>query len=241
MRSKALGFRNPAWLLCGVLCLSGVESLTGAPLLADTLPVTTLPGEPSTAGTRISQRQADRAFERGDFERAHRIFLRKLAPKGDKHAHYMLGHHYREGLGVPADRARALAWYALAAERGAVGARATAAQLSETLSERERERADVIFAELQERYGDRQLLVKAIRRDMRELRRRTGSRVGGGTSPTRVITEFGTITGDQYYDALEARIQLRTQILGGNVTLGELELIDTPEEEPSESPQSEEP
>ena len=144
----------------------------------------------------------------------------------------MLGHLNENGLGVPRDPARALAWYALAAERGSEGARASAEQLTAALSASEQERADELFAELLERYGDRRLLVKAILRDERELRRRTGSRVGSSNKPMLVIAPDGrTVSGDQYYDALRARIEFRRQWLGGTVTIGEFELIDTPEDE----------
>ncbi len=43
-----------------------------------------------------------------------------------------------------------------------------------------------------------------------------------------------TVSGDSYYEALKARIDLRRQWLGGTVTLGEFELIDTPGEETAE-------
>ncbi len=220
-----------------MLCLlTATLTPTGSAQAAEEpLPVTTLPGEGSSAGTRIAQRKADKAFERGDYERALRIYERKLAPKGDKHAHYMIGLHHQNGFGVKQDLPRALAWYALSAERGSVPAAQLVAYLSDLLDASQQQRADEIFAELQQRYGDRELLVKAIKRDQRELRNRTGSRVGGGTSPTLVILDDGrTLTGDQYYDAIDARITYRAQLLGGTVTLGELKLIDTPSEEAAE-------
>ncbi len=153
MNTPRPGLRQFAWSLCGVLCLSGTPLLatTG---MAQPMPVTTLPGEPVTRSVRNLQRKADKAFERGQYERAHRVYLKKLAPKGDKHAHYMIGHLNEHGLGVPQDRARALAWYALAAERGAVGAKAVAERLMGELSDDERERADVIVAELMGRYSE---------------------------------------------------------------------------------------
>jgi hypothetical protein len=43
-----------------------------------------------------------------------------------------------------------------------------------------------------------------------------------------------TVSGDQFYDALKARIEFRRQGLGGTVTLGEVELIDTPEDDATE-------
>jgi hypothetical protein len=52
-----------------------------------------------------------------------------------------------------------------------------------------------------------------------------------------------TTSGDQYYEALRARIKQRWQWLGGTVTLGEFEVIE-PEDEASardEAPVSQEP
>lgn len=236
MSPKSFVLKNVARALCGALCLT-----IGAPLLAgtasaDELPLTTLPGEPPNQFTRIHQRSADRAFQKGDYQRAHRIFLKKLAPKGDKHAHYMIGHLHHHGLGVQQDLPRALAWYALSAERGADGAREAAEQLTLELDEAERQAADGIVAELIKRYGDRTLHVRALHRDERELRRRTGSYVGNNIKPTNVLTPNGTVTGDQYYQYIEDRIRFRLQLLGGKVTLGEFELIDTPEEQSEEDP-----
>lgn len=209
------------------------------PVAADALPITTLPSEPVTRSVRNLQRKADKAFERGQYERAYRVFMNKLAPKGDKHAHYMIGHMHHHGLGVDKDPVRAVAWYAIASERGAEGARNMGLQLLETLDESEQARADALVVELMNRYGDRPLLVRAIRRDMRELKMRTGSYLGAGSSQLRILSpdSTGTTTqsGDDYYDILKARIALRTQMLGGNVTLGEFELIDTPEEESVEA------
>ncbi len=219
------------WLAVVVFCLSAGTTLLALHVTADELPVTTLPGEPPNNFTRIHQRSADRAFEKGKYEKAHRIYLKKLAPKGDKHAHYMIGYLNHQGLGVSKDLPRALAWYALAAERGSAGARVAAEQLTLELDEAERRRADEIVAELVERYGDRTLLVRAIRRDQRELRQRAGSYIGSNIKPMNVLTPNGTVTGDQYYGSIEDRIRYRLQLLGGRVTLGEFELIDDPEEE----------
>lgn len=219
---------------CGAAGLWGAAPLIDAGPRADTLPITTLPGEPVTRTVRNLQRKADRAFERGDYGRAHRLYLNKLAPRGDKHAHYMIGILNEHGLGVPRDPVRAVAWYSVAAERGATEAGVVGARLLETLSATEREQADELFAELLARYGDWRLHVEAVRRDMRELRRRTGSYLGSYSGPMLVAfpsNSFrGLETGEQFYGALEARIEARLQLLGGNVTLGQFELIDTPEE-----------
>lgn len=109
MPIKPLSVRTFALVLFSAIGLSGAIPPFAAPGFADTLPVTTLPGEPVTQSVRNLQRKADRAFEEGDYERAYRVFRNKLARKGDKHAHYMIGHLYEHGLGVPKDPARAVA------------------------------------------------------------------------------------------------------------------------------------
>ena len=57
------------------------------------------------------------AYERGDYETAHREFL-KAAEQGDARAQYNLGVMYGKGEGVPQDYAEALRWYRQAAEQG---------------------------------------------------------------------------------------------------------------------------
>jgi len=228
-----------AWLLFGALCLVGASPLVPGEGFADPLPVTTLPGERPSNFTRMYQREADEAFQEGDFERAHDLYLKKLARKGDKYAHYMLGHLNEKGLGVPKDPSRALAWYVLAAERGAGAVKEIAQRLESKLTDSERHRADTLMVELEARYGDRRLLARALRRDERELRNRTGSRLGAGTSPMLVVAPDGTtISGDQYYQILEDRIAYRRELLDGTVSLGEFELLDAPEDE---APDAEEP
>ena len=56
------------------------------------------------------------AHTRGDFETAHRIFL-KLAKKGHVEAQYNLGVMYEHGRGVPKNHKEAVKWYRLAAEQ----------------------------------------------------------------------------------------------------------------------------
>lgn len=212
-------------LVCGLgLASSSAFAITSA--VRDDFPLTTLPGDPTRYYTRMRQEQADQAFTEGDYERSYRVYRKKLVPKGDKHAQFMLAYHHEHGLGVPKDLPRAQAWYVLAAERGADSAQARAEQLSERLSGTDQQRAEEIQNDLFERFGDQVLLRRALRRDQRTLRSRTGSYLGANVKPMRVLTGWGTVTGDTYYDLLEARIQLRLAWLNGTVTLGDLEVIE---------------
>jgi TPR repeat protein len=49
------------------------------------------------------QAKAEELFEREDYRRAHIIYLKDLAPIGDKYAQYMLGFMTASGLGVEQD------------------------------------------------------------------------------------------------------------------------------------------
>lgn len=190
---------------------------------------TTLPGEPVSLQVRYAQERAERAFEKGDYDRAHWHYQTVLAPAGDKYAHYMLGYLHEQGLGVPRDPARALAWYRLAAERDYELLVRAYETLAADIGPDQRERAEDVFEELRERYGDRTLLTRAIQRNERNLRRRTGTNTGGYTGPLFIIEplKMGRVSsGESYYEALEARIEMQTELLGGSVELGELELID---------------
>ena len=57
------------------------------------------------------------AYERGDYETAHRGFL-KAAEQGNAAAQYWLGWMYDKGYGVPENDSEAIRWYRKAAEQG---------------------------------------------------------------------------------------------------------------------------
>lgn len=199
---------------------------------------TTLPGEAPSALVLAAQERADKAFAAGDYDRARWQYEKVLVPAGDKYAQYMLGFLHLHGLGVDADRARAFAWYRLAAERRYEPLVAARDELAAALTDAERARADALFAEIEPRYGDRELLTRAIRRDQRLLRERTGSRTGGYMGPLTIYLPNGmTLDGDEWYRMIERRIEFRLELLGGRVEFGELELIDEPVEERDELPE----
>ncbi len=198
-------------------------------LVADAAAATTLPGEIPSIQVFSSQKRAEKAFDAGHYERAHWHYLKVLAPAGDKYAHYMLGHMNEHGLGVPRDPARALAWYALSAERKSDLLSANYRRLLGELDASQHAQALAIHEGLLERYGDRTLLAQAIKRDEFSLRMKTGTRTGADVAPMRILLPSGrTVEGNRYYDHIEERIEFRTQLLGGTVTLRELELIDEP-------------
>jgi len=72
--------------------------------------------------------EATRAFEKGDYETAHRI-IRPLAEKGSPEAQCNLGLMYFQGLGVPRDPAESAKWYGKAAEQGNAEAQMSLARM----------------------------------------------------------------------------------------------------------------
>lgn len=69
------------------------------------------------AGCADSDADPLKAFQRGDYEAALRVW-RQRAEDGDPAAQNYLGVHYHLGLGVPSDYKQAVQWYMKAAENG---------------------------------------------------------------------------------------------------------------------------
>ena len=186
------------------------------------------PGIPNTERVIHLKKKADRLFEEGSFRKAHFVYWTDLAPYGDKYSQYMVGFHLLHGLGVTRDRVEALAWFRLAAERGNPMLIEARDLLRAQLERTELERADDFFAELQEEYGDRALLQRLVRQDLKRLRSMAGTRIVGGISgPGRVILADGSsMDMSNYAQAIKSRMERRLEYLRGYVDYGELELIE---------------
>ncbi len=137
--------------------------------------------------TLTVQRKVDELFERGDYERAYFIYRNELAPAGDKYAQYMIGYMHLMGMGAAEDPGAAFAWYRLAAERGTAEFAAVRDQLGRDLDASQRRRADALYPELRREYSDLVVLLAAIKRDLRELKAKSGSRLAGRTNPMTVV------------------------------------------------------
>jgi hypothetical protein len=164
------------------------------------------------------QAKAEELFDRGDFRRAHVIYLNDLAPIGDKYAQYMLGFMSLSGLGVEQDPVLASAWYRLAAERGEptqfVRIRD---ELLGNLDEVDRERSDQVYRSLRRDYSDVAISMREAREAFEDLEQvTTGSRIGG--SPSSAVTIVEPRAGSQSGDALIYRTQQRMQRHLDNVT-----------------------
>ena len=133
------------------------------------------------------QRKVDQLFEQGEFERAYFIYRNELVPAGDKYAQYMVGFMHLMGMGVEEDSVIASAWYRLAAERGTPEFVAVRDQLLHDLKDEERRRSDILYMDLRRDYHDLAVLLRSIKRRMRELSPVTGSRLGSDSGSVTVV------------------------------------------------------
>jgi hypothetical protein len=95
-----------------------------------------------------------------------------------KPAQYNLGVMYLKGEGVPVDRPRAMAWMALASERGDVAYVQARELVYADLSKEEFARANEIWRELKPTYADESALARAKMRWAHVRAAMTGSHVG---------------------------------------------------------------
>ncbi len=182
------------------------------------------PGAPLDERTMRAQERVEELYEQGEFERAMMIYKEDLAPKGDKYAQYTIGYMYLAGQGVPQNKASALAWYRLAAERGAPALVQARDELWKSLTAEKIAESSRIFADLWQKMGDNRILLGLIRADISELSAQTGTRIPGATiGPLTVIDVAGSGADDRYYKIVKERLQTRLAYLKSNVEIIDIE------------------
>ena len=186
------------------------------------------PGAPLDERTMRTQERVEKLYQQGEFERALMIFEEDLAPKGDKYAQYTIGYMHLNGQGVPENKARALAWYRLAAERGAPALVEARDSLSAKLTAEEIVESSGIFAELWKKLGDNRILLDLILDDLNILKARTGTRIPGAASgPLTVIDVSGSgAASERFYQEVEERMQTRLAYLKTNVEIIDIDTSD---------------
>ena len=181
---------------------------------ADQPPSQQFPGEAVDSRTLEARRQVESLYASGAFERALLIYERELAPIGDKYAQYMVGYMHLAGQGVPVDRAEALAWYRLAAERGEAPLVKARDALQRSLSDDEQVRANDRFQELWHAYGDRRLLLELIAEDLEILREQgVPNTADAGPGASIVSGYFGGGGGPAFHRGVRERLERRMQYL----------------------------
>ena len=176
--------------------------------------------------TLQTQKRVDQLYSAGEYERALFIYERELAPRGDKYAQYMVGYMHLNTHGVPLDKATALAWYRLAAEREYEVLQQARDELAADLTQAEIDASNRIFLDLLQEIGDTRLLMKLIRRDMNTLSDRTGTHIRGATSggSTVIIRPSGMIEDPNFYRDIRLRLEARLSYLETKVEISDIAL-----------------
>jgi hypothetical protein len=117
------------------------------------------------------------AYRNGEYKYAVDMY-EVAASWGYKPAQYNLAVMYIKGDGIPVDRPRAMAWAALAAERGDPTYVQAREAIYADLGKDEWEQANAIWRELKKTYGDEVALARAKARWAQVRASMTGSRVG---------------------------------------------------------------
>jgi len=156
------------------------------------------------------QDKAEELFERGDYKRAHFIYLNELAPIGDKYAQYMVGFMNMTGLGVREDPVLASAWYRLAAERHTAPFIAVRDDMNRRLDTIDMERSDEIYLRLRRDFSDIAVRMREVREDYELLNDGpTGSRTSRSSSPVIIVKprEGSSMSMDAYRGEITRRMQ----------------------------------
>ncbi len=147
----------------------------------------------------------------------------------NKIAQYNAGLMYYNGIGVPADRVRGVAWLGIAAEAHDDLAVSALEAAYASLSAEEKRQAGLAWTQLNEKYGDGVALPRAMRNYEVEMHMATGSHLG--FAGKLQVYETGTAdfslgeSGFAYYRRQgEQRDALIGQITG-HVTVGAVEPI----------------
>ena len=123
------------------------------------------------------------AYRNGDFKYAVDMY-EVAASWGYKPAQYNLAVMYLKGDGIPVDRPRAMAWIALAAERGDPTYVQAREAIYADLSKDEWEEANAVWRDLKKTFGDEVALARAKARWAQVRASMTGSRVGASVPLT---------------------------------------------------------
>jgi len=165
--------------------------------------------------TMAVQAKVEQLFQAEDFRRAYFIYRNELAPLGDKYAQYMVGYMLLNGLGVSEDPVSASAWYRLAAERDTPEFVAVSNNLLQQLDEKQVQRSNAEYFRLRAKYSDVAVLLASIKRNLKELEGRTGSRLKSDSSPLTIVEPDAgrTQSGEAYYGSIYRQLEERLLLL----------------------------
>ncbi len=199
---------------------------------------------------QVTALQADQAYEDGKYKRAFKLYQQLAKDAGDGFAQYRLGVMYYFGQHVEQDIVSAYAWSYLAAESGIEPYRKFNRQMATKLDDAELAPADKLAKVLIQKYGIFQQAFKTRKLIRKEKFSCTGSRVGNlcanvatqdfgcsaaaDRAPSERCLRMGRMGLNAVAGSFPLKVKQAEQTLEtlmdrynpGNVTIGELELLD---------------
>lgn len=182
--------------------------------------------------------QADQLFDEGQYREAFHAY-RELMRLGDTFSRYRIAYMYQHGLGVDRDPVEAGAWAILAAELKNPELLHYRDQLTESLDQQARTRAEERARELIGRYSLPAIARRMAYENRRQLQACTGSRLGTSCNPAGGIGSPVSATGQvhdgnslSYRKAMESEIAALEGFIDvyinnrGRVELRDLETIE---------------
>ena len=180
------------------------------------------------------QYKAQFYLKKKDYSEALRLF--ELAGFwANKIAQYNAGLMHYNGIGVPVDRVRGVAWLGIAAEaQDDLAVRALQVAYASLGADEKRE-AGALFKQLDEKYGDAVSLPRALSRFEDQARNVTGSRVGSIGNLTVYEAGIGGngSMGESGFTYLRRQGTTRDELIEritGRVTVGAVQPINVPAE-----------
>ena len=172
-------------------------------------------------------------LKKGDYRAALQMF--ELAGFwANKIAQYNAGIMYYNGIGVPVDRVRGVAWLGIAAEAHDDLADRALSVAYASLNDAEKRSADALWRQLAQKYGDAVSVRRALDNYAMETRAITGSHVGFVDDVRAYETGPGAATlgeaGSTYYARQAQTRDALISKITGHVTVGAVGPLDVPKD-----------
>lgn len=149
----------------------------------------------------------------------------------DKMAQYNAGIMLYNGIGIPADKPRGVAWLRIAAESREDLPVATYNAALVELDDGQRSEATAIWHELDAKYGDKVSIQRAINRFILDAHGMTNF---GIPDPNLSVSEVGGYTvnvpGDKYMAQKKAELESLIREITGTVKVGAVQTLDVPDD-----------
>lgn len=200
---------------------------------------------PSGANLFISDEPPSNFFPGKYFENKGQFYLRKkdyhTALKmfelsgfwANKIAQYNVGIMYFNGIGIPVDRSRGVAWLRIAAQAHDDLADNVLQLATATLSADELAEVDQLTPELNAKYGDQVAVARALHHYSLALKSTTGSHLGFiGNLSVSEASETGAQAqnGATYYASLNTQRDKLLNRITGHVTVGKVQALPVTED-----------